>query len=218
MSTNLTAKVFQQLRNDIVAGAYRAGDSITELGVADQLHVSRTPVREALRQLELAELVTLVPNKGAVVIGISPEDICDIYEIRSLIEGLASEKAAHSISLEEIDKLREVNDRFRFYLERGDLERLQEIDGEFHEMIYQFSESRMLHHVLTELHRYTDHFRGLSLQSATRAKESLREHAAIVEAIATHNAESAKLNATLHAQNAYTRISSFLKERSKELY
>ena len=206
MSTNLTSKVFQQLRNDIITGTYQPGESLTELTLADHLHVSRTPIREALHQLELAELVAIIPNKGAVVIGISQEDICDIYQIRSLVEGLAAEKASMTASDADIERLQEVNDRFRFYLKRGDLERLQEIDSEFHEMIYQLSESRLLRHILSELHQYAIRFRGLSLQSASRANESLCEHIAIVEAIANRKSDDAKNYATLHVQNAFGRI------------
>jgi len=97
-SRSLREKVFYQIQNDILNGVYQPGDSLTEKKLCDELGVSRTPVREAIRQLELVELVRSIPNKGVIVTGISEKDIEEIYVIRMMIEGLASRWAAENIT------------------------------------------------------------------------------------------------------------------------
>ena len=91
---SLSNQVYLHLRDAILNGTYQAGDSLVETKLAEELGVSRTPIREALRQLELEELVTAVPSRGAVVQGISPQDVDDIFVIRLLIEGQAARWAA----------------------------------------------------------------------------------------------------------------------------
>ena len=132
-STNLTAKVYNHLKNDILSGKYEKGTALTETSVAQELNVSRTPVREALRQLELGELVTIVPNKGAIVEGVSVDDVRDIYEIRSLIEGIAAVHAVKNATDEQIEQLSEIVDLTEFYFNRNDTEKLQDMDGKFHQ-------------------------------------------------------------------------------------
>ena len=117
-SGDLTGRVYYKIRQGILNGAWKPGQALTELALTKMLGVSRTPVREALRQLELEGLIELRPNRGALVIGITPGDIEDIYEIRSLLERRATEKAAAHINSEHIDRLREVVDLTEFYLER----------------------------------------------------------------------------------------------------
>ena len=109
-SLSLRGKVFVRLENDIINGKYKQGESLNESRVANELKVSRTPVREAIRQLELEGLVAYIPNKGAIVKGLSPEDIRDIFEIRMKIEGLAAKRAAANITPGQLKELREVLD------------------------------------------------------------------------------------------------------------
>ena len=87
---SLSAKVFHSIREDILNGKYQANEELKEKNIGDDLGVSRTPVREALRQLELEGLVHIIPNKGAFVEGVTLQDIKDIYEIRTLLEGLCA--------------------------------------------------------------------------------------------------------------------------------
>lgn len=200
--SNLTSMVYQKLRDDILDGVYAPGAALTELAISRELQVSRTPVREALRQLELGELVKLKPNKGAVVIGINQDDIRDVYEIRSLIEGVAAQRAAELASEEDIHALEEIIDLSEFYLERGNNDRLKGMDGRFHDKIYQMSGSKILCHVLTDLHNYVSRFRGISLMKNGRAVDSIKEHRAILSALRARDGEKAKELANLHVMNA----------------
>ena len=158
-------------------------------------------MREALRQLELEELVEITPNKGAVVTGITAEDIQDIYEIRSLIEGMAAERAAKEATDEDIAKLTEIVDLTRFYLERKNYDQLKTMDGQFHQLLYSMSKSRMLKHILRDLHNYVGRTRGASLKSEGRAQSSVEEHQAVLDAIRSRDGELAKECMTRHVNN-----------------
>ena len=106
-SYSLSGRVFHRIREDILAGKYLQNEELREKAIADELGVSRTPVREALRQLELEGLVTIIPNKGASVVGISRKDIQDIYEIRSQLEGLCAKWATVNMTEELLNELEE---------------------------------------------------------------------------------------------------------------
>lgn len=198
---NLTAQVYERIRQDIIEGRYQSGEALTEQGLADYLQVSRTPIREALRQLELEGLMEIRPNKGAIVVGIHSEDIRDIYTIRSLLEGLAAEKAAQHASEEEIDRLQETVDLMEFYLERQSFDKMRAMDDRFHQMIYELSGSRMLNHILKDLHVYAEQIRGKSMKKEGRARHTLEEHRAVYEAVRDHKAETAREKMTEHVRN-----------------
>ena len=104
---SLRGRVFQRIREDILTGVYRDGEELREITLGEKLGVSRTPVREALRQLELEGLVAIVPNKGAYVTAITQKDVRDIYKIRSLLEGLCARWAARNITEQQIEELEE---------------------------------------------------------------------------------------------------------------
>ena len=104
---SLRGKVFEKIRNDILRGRYKKGDELVECTIGKELGVSRTPVREAIRQLELEGLVQLIPNKGAFVTGISARDVMDMYLIRAKLEGLCAAMAATHVTKETLDKMEE---------------------------------------------------------------------------------------------------------------
>lgn len=201
---SLRAKVFYHLQNNILNGVYKTGDVLTESKLCEELGVSRTPVREAIRQLELEGLVHSVPNKGVFVNGISAKDIEDIYTIRMLIEGLAARWAAENISDEELKELKEALDLEEFYTGKNDSEHLLELDSKFHEIIFKASKSRPLMHVLSMYHHYVRKARIASLESPERARKALEEHKAIYRAVAERNSEMAEKLTVEHVRNAST--------------
>ncbi|MBQ6034055.1 MAG: GntR family transcriptional regulator, partial [Ruminococcus sp.] len=145
---SLRIRVFNAIENAILDGEYKDGDSLNELRISKELGISRTPVREALMQLELEGLVRNVPNKGAVVIGVTEQDIHDIYEIRIRIEGLASRLCAENITEDELRALEQIVDLQEFYLMKNDTEQIWKLDGDFHKIIYDASRSRPLRFTL----------------------------------------------------------------------
>jgi DNA-binding GntR family transcriptional regulator len=202
----LSAKVYQQIRAMILSGELAAGASVTELGLAQQCGVSRTPVREALHQLELEELVELIPNKGVVILGISPEDICDIFRIRSMLEGSVAERAAMRGGEEDIKRLREIVELTEFYIDRGQMQKLQMMDGQFHQLIYEMSGSRMFKRVLKDMHYYIGLTREASLKCEGRAVQSVKEHRAVLEAIAQHDGKKAGKLMKQHVNKALENV------------
>ena len=213
--SNLTSVVYEKLKDDILRGKYQKGAALAETTVAEQLSVSRTPVREALRLLEISGLVTIKPNKGAVVEGISADDIKDIYEIRSLIEGLAAKKAAERATAEDVERLSEIIDLTEFYFEKGHIDKLQTMDGRFHNAVYELCDGRMLNHILKDLHSYVLRFRKMSIVKEDRVKETLKEHREIMNAIAMHDGEKANELMTVHVNNALFSILKIIEEQEQ---
>ena len=128
---SLSSRVFRTIRENILSGKYEPEEELKEKTIGEELGVSRTPVREALRQLELEGLVTIIPNKGAYVVGISQKDIRDIYEIRSRLEGLCAKWAAENITKEQLDELEENIYLSDFHVEKGNSEQVLELDNRF---------------------------------------------------------------------------------------
>ena len=201
-SHSLRGKVFQQIQNDILNGKYHPGDNLIETKLSEEMGVSRTPIREAIRQLELEGLVQSIPNKGATVTGISSKDIEDIYTIRMMIEGLAARWAAENITPAELEELKEALEFEEFYTIRNDTEHLMKFDSRFHEIIFRASKSKPLMHTLSTFHHYIQRARNVSLGSPGRAQKVLEEHKAILQAILEKDPDRAEKLTTEHVRNA----------------
>ena len=201
-SNSLRAKVFNQLQNDILNGKYKQGSSLIETKLSEDMGVSRTPIREAIKQLELEGLVQTVPHKGVVVKGISSKDIRDIYTIRMLIEGLAARWAAENITDEELNELQEAVDLEEFYTNKNDSQHLLKFDSRFHEIIFNASKSKPLKQILSTFHNYVQRARNASLGSPSRAREALKEHKATLQAIKEKDPDKAEKLTTEHIKNA----------------
>lgn len=199
---SLRNKVFTQLQNDILNGKYQPGESLIETKLSEEMGVSRTPIREAIRQLELEGLVQSIPNKGAIVKGISAQDIEDIYTIRMLIEGLAARWAAEKITPWELSELKEALELEEFYTLKNDTDHLLKFDSRFHEIIFKASKSKPLMHTLSTFHHYVQRARNTSLSSPGRAQEVLEEHKAILQAIIDRDVERAERLTTEHVRKA----------------
>ena len=203
---SLGGKVFQQLKNSILAGEFENGAELREIALAKKLGVSRTPVREALRQLEQEGLVEIYPNRGAYVKGITYKDVEDIFRIRARLEGLCAEMAVSSITHEQLDKLDEIILLSKFYEEKKDMEHLLKMDSQFHEVLFESCGSKMLEHQLKDYHQYVQKARLRSLKRQERAKKSTQEHEEILLAIKDRDAKRADELATRHILNASANI------------
>lgn len=198
---SLGSQIFNKIREDILSGTYKRGDELKEATLGKKLGVSRTPVREALRQLELEGLVEIVPNRGARVTGISEKDISDIYLMRSRLEGLAARLAAEYMKEEDIAEMEEVILLSEFHLKKAKNDQMVRLDGRFHEIMYHAAGSRMLEHVLTDFHHYVKLARANSVKTQNRAEESVLEHKAILEAIKKRDRDLAEKLANDHIQH-----------------
>lgn len=198
---SLSGRVFQKIRNDILNGTYKEHDELKENTLGKELGVSRTPVREALRQLELEGLVSIVPNKGAYVTGITSKDVSDIYAIRSMLEGLCARWATHNISEAQLDELEEIILLSEFHMKKEgstSADQVTEMDGKFHTILYDACNSKMLSHVLADFHKYVQLTRKFSIVSEERARKSVREHKQILRAIRDRDADLAEQLANEH--------------------
>lgn len=180
---SLRGRVFHHIREDILSGKYGKDEELRENTIATELGVSRTPVREALRQLELEGLVNIIPNKGAFVTGLSVKDMKDIYVIRSYLEGLCAKWACENITETQLEELEEIQYLFEFHAQKKHYDQLVELDNRFHDIIYDACNSRMLNHVLVDFHHYVQRLRKNTLSSGDRAISCCKEHNAIVEAL-----------------------------------
>jgi DNA-binding GntR family transcriptional regulator len=188
---SLTSLIFDKIREDILNDKYHAGDKIVEAKLADELGVSRTPVREALKQLELDGLVDNIPNRGVVVKGISNQDIHDIYTIRVAIEGIAARWAVERMDDQVVEDLKEIYDLMEFYTFKGDLDKIFELNTRFHETIYMATKSRYLEQVLKDFQLFIKSTRNKSLQCTGRSSAALDEHKAILEGFIEKDADKA---------------------------
>lgn len=203
---SLRNKVFKYIKFEIINGHFKPGESLVESKLAEELGVSRTPIREAIRLLELEGLVETTPNKGAVVLGVSHKDVEDIYAIRILIEGLAARWAAQNMDSNEKKELQKIIDLMEFYASKGDLDELAELDNRFHHIIYEASRSKILKLTLSNLHEYVQQARLHSLKVPQRLDQTIAEHHAIMDCFLEGDSKKAEKALKEHVQKAYLNI------------
>ena len=203
---SLRGRVFHKIREDILNGKYKQNEELREATIGAELGVSRTPVREAFRQLELEGLLKMIPNKGTYVTGITRKDVHDIYMIRSLLEGLCARWATEKITPEQLNEMEENVYLSEFHESKGHSDQMAELDNRFHEILYESCDSKMLEHLLSDFHQYVYRIRRMTLASEKRGRASNKEHHEIMEAIKAHDADKAERLANLHMINAYDNI------------
>lgn len=200
-TTSLADQVFERLESDIIQGIYPKGEILTELKLAEQLGVSRTPIREALRRLEQERLIEDA-GKGSRVLGITREDLWDIMTIRERIEGVASYYAALNLTPEGTKELTDIVDLQDFYFSKGDVEHLRQVDDQFHDTICRLSGRSVIMDTLVPLHRKTRRYRRLSMEDQGRIPKTKQEHFEIYQAIVSGNARLAEELTAKHIMNA----------------
>ncbi|MCR4651813.1 MAG: GntR family transcriptional regulator [Lachnospiraceae bacterium] len=200
---SLRGRVYHKIREDILDGRYNNNDELREIAIGEELGVSRTPVREAFRQLELEGLIKIIPNKGAYVTGITVKDVKDIYMIRSKLEGLAARWACDNITQQQMNEMEENVYLSEFHASRGHYEQLPELDNRFHVILYEACGSKMLEQLLREYHEYVLRVRRKTLTGVIRSGQSTEEHKKIMEAISLKDKDKAEKAANEHIVNAY---------------
>ena len=201
-SKSLTSLIFDKVRDDVLNGVYKSDEKIIEAKVAEEMGVSRTPVREALKQLELEGLVENIPNRGVVVKGVTPQDIEDIYTMRLSIEGIAARWSIERMSSELLDDMREIYELMEFYTSKGDIDKIFELNTKFHEVIYKSACSRYLEHILSDFQQFIKTTRRKSLAADGRMKEALIEHKKILDAFELGDIDGAIEALVSHINNS----------------
>lgn len=203
---SLTAVVFNKLRENILSGVYKENDELKEMTIAKELGVSRTPVREAIRQLEFEGLVESIPNKATYVRSITLKDIKDIYEMRALLERLCVKMAIENMTDELMEKLEEIVDLSIYYKEKEKYDNIVGLDNQFHELLYEAANSKMLKHTLSDFHHYVERIRHTTLSDKDRGMKAVEEHKEILEAVKNKDTNKAMDLAEMHIINSLTNI------------
>jgi DNA-binding GntR family transcriptional regulator len=197
---SLSDHVFKFIEKKIVSAEYPAGFLLNEVKISKELSISRTPVREAIKQLEMDGLVNIVVNKGAIVVGLTDEDMNNIITIRAFLEGLCARWAAELKDEQVIQQLQEVVDLQHFYLGRNNYEQCWEVGRMFHSIIYNKSRSRHVQNLLTTYHNYI-YLRMKSkimIRYNDHPAKALAEHEEILKAIKSGDSDASEVLMSKH--------------------
>lgn len=190
--------VFEELRNLILTGKIEPGTRMMEIELADEMGVSRTPIREAIRKLEEEGLVVIEPRKGAYVSEISVPDMVNILEVREHLDGLSAFFAAQRVSDEGKRRLLEVSDQFDAAVEEGDMDKMIKFDTTLHKIIVDETDNSYLVNMVERLQELVLRFRYIYYKDFKRAEEMPNEHKIIIEAIIKGDATLAREESELH--------------------
>jgi len=206
--------VLEALKDAIVNGKLKPGERLMEQQVAEELCVSRTPVREAIRKLEIEGFIIIVPRKGAYVSDVSLKDIAQVFEVRAAMEALAAGLAAQRISDDQLGVLEKKLAEVESVANSLDLDSIIQFDTDFHEIIYDASKNDRLVQILHNLREQIQRYRTTSLASPGRLKDTIKEHKELLDAISTRDASLAQRVAKEHIENAEGTIVEAFKEKS----
>lgn len=203
----LRKQVYKVLREAILKGELMIGEKITEMEIADELSVSRTPVREAFRMLEQEELINIIPQQGVFVAGVeTKKEIDDIFQLRTELEGLAAYLAAQNIDQKQQELLKEYTEELEECIEHNDHRGCIRVDVAFHRIIKEASNNKWLEKFLDTLFEQATRFRRSSFSRQGRMQEFLAEHKELAEAISSGDADRARECAEDHIRAAWQSI------------
>lgn len=205
--------VFQTLRQAILKGEIRPGERLMEVQLANKLGVSRTPIREAIRKLELEGLVTMVPRKGAEVAQITEKNLKDVLEVRRALEELAVRIACDRISAAQLDQLKNAAVEFQQSLSKKDVTAIAEADVHFHDVIYMATDNQRLIHILNNLREQMYRFRVEYLKKRDFHSRLVKEHGELIEALENRDKELAAKCIIEHIDNQELVVIHNLKEK-----
>ena len=195
----LREKIVENIRDAIVSGSLMAGSRVSEPELAERYGISRTPIREAFRQLESEGYLTVIPRRGAVVVEFSPKDVEEFYAIKSIMEGYAARRACEKLSKKDLDRLQAINTKLAELARIGDIKHFFKIHSDFHELFIKAADNEKLHELIAGLVTKFQRLRFASLSLPGRMAISVQEHEKIIDAFREKNADLAE---TLVRQNA----------------
>ena len=207
--------VFNTLRQAILKGELEPGERLMEIQLAERLGVSRTPIREAIRKLELEGLVLMIPRKGAEVAKISEKSLRDVLELRRSLEELAIELACQRMTEEEIDELEDAQRAFRKAVDSKDVMLMAETDEKYHEIIYQGTKNSRLVQILNNLREQMYRYRLEYIKDADKRQILLIEHDNILKAVRNRKVAEAKAAMREHIDNQEITVSRNIKEKEE---
>ena len=204
-SQPLSAGLYYEIQKDILSGALESGSKLTEAAICKRYGVSRTPVREAFRQLEADGLIENVPNRGAFVTGLTKRDISDLFDLRSLFEIQAVEWAIKRMTEEDIDVLREIVEFMEFYTLKDDIDKVLSFNTQFHNTIYAGTKDRMIEKTLSSYQTYLKHSAPAKTITSEYLRNVLEEHKAIFDAFENRNVAAGRKAMEYHMEQSKLR-------------
>ena len=197
--------VFKTLREAIITGDLQPGERLMEIKLANELGVSRTPVREAIRKLELEGLVIMTARKGAEVAPINEKDLKEVLEIRKSLESLACELSCRNVKDSDIRKLRSINQEIARGVDNEDIELITKKDVEFHEIINTLTDNQRLIQMLHQLKEHIFRYRFEYIKEMKNKQTIVDEHNRIIDAIASKDPKraSAEIEQHIETQERY---------------
>lgn len=193
--------VFTTLRQAILRGELKPGERLMEIQLANKLGVSRTPIREAIRKLELEGLVLMIPRKGAEVAEITEKNLRDVLEVRESLEVLAVQLACERITAESVEELKIAAKAFEDEIEGDDITKIAEADVSFHDIVYQATNNQRLIQLLNNLREQMYRYRVEYLKKSEVRPKIIREHQELIEYIEVRDKEKAAENICKHIEN-----------------
>jgi DNA-binding GntR family transcriptional regulator len=189
-----------------VKGFLEPGTKLLENKLAEEMHVSRTPIREAIQKLAAEGFIKIAPNQTLIVTEVSLEDVKEVLQIRGVLEGLAARIAAKKITRQEIDELEEIVTQMGLYVTKKDLTSYCQVDDEFHNLILNVCGNKWIIQIRDNLSNFIYRFRIKSLSVPGRLKCSFEEHRKIMESLKKHNSEEADKLSQIHMENTIINI------------
>ena len=205
--------VFDVLMSAIMQGQLSPGERLLEVQLADEMGVSRTPVREAIRRLELEGFVVMVPRKGAYVAGLSINDVEEVYEIRTMLETLAVRLAAQRMQPADYAQLDDLSEKMRATWQEGNVDNWVSLDASFHELLYKFSRNERLVAMMNNIMEQLSRYRIISLANVEVRHNSLSEHQELIEALKRRDSEAAATAVAMHIENTKQSLINMLKAK-----
>lgn len=207
--------VFNTLRRAILRGELKPGERLMEIQLANKLGVSRTPIREAIRKLELEGLVLMIPRRGAEVARITEKNMQDVLEVRKALEKLAAELACDRISPEQVVEMREAAKDFENILKTGDITQIAEADVRFHDIICFATDNQRLITLLNNLREQMYRLRVEYLKQTECYPQLLEEHDLIIRTIEEGRKEEASAIVEKHIYNQEVTVSDVIREKKE---
>ena len=207
--------VFNTLRQAILKGELEPGERLMEIQLADRLGVSRTPIREAIRKLELEGLVLMIPRKGAEVAKISEKSLRDVLEVRRSMEELAIELACQRISDTDMEDMDAAQAAFRDAIAKGDAMEIAETDEAYHDVIYNCTRNTRLVQILNNLREQMYRFRLEYIKDEDKRQILLIEHEKILKALRSRHVAEARAAVREHIDNQEITVLKKLKEQEE---
>jgi DNA-binding GntR family transcriptional regulator len=213
---NLKEKTITELRNSILKGEFGPGERLTEALLSARFQVSRTPIREALNQLEKEGFVKITPAAGARVVKLSLKDTFDIYDILIVLEGAASRLACPLIDKDQVNKLEEYQLLFEKALREGNEELLFDLNTQFHWLITEATKNSYLIEMRTNFRRLVDRIARIFPHVPGQCEETLLWHRKIIDALKARNPALAEFVMKEHLGDAKKKLAEYLEGREKQ--